>query len=295
MNIPRRPFGNSGLTVSALGFGAGQIGDEALPEDQVGQLLNRALDLGINLLDTARGYGVSEARIGRHLAHRRGEFVLSTKVGYGIPGYADWTYECILAGIDTALGLMRTDVIDIVHLHSCPLQVLQQGAVIDALDRAREAGKIRVAAYSGENAELEWAATSGRFGSLQCSMNLCDQRALRGPIAQASARDIGVIAKRAVANAPWRFDERPHGHYCEEYWHRWKTLAIDPQGLDWQELAIRYSAFAPGVGSAIIGTTSATHLERNIGYVARGPLDDALRDEIDAAFQRHDQNWTGQL
>jgi len=295
MNIPYRAFGNSGLSVSAIGFGAGQIGDENLSEDHVGHLLNRAVDLGINLFDTARGYGLSEARIGRHLAHRRNEIVLSTKVGYGIPGFADWTYDCIVAGIDAALGLMRTDVLDIVHLHSCPLNVLQQGEVIDALERAREAGKFRIAAYSGENAELEWAVASGRFGSLQCSVNLCEQRALQGPVALAAARGQGVIAKRAVANAPWRFAERPHGHYCEEYWHRWKTIAIDPHGLDWQELAIRYTCFAPGVSSAIIGTTSAEHLERNIAYVSRGPLAPALIAQIEDAFRRHDQNWVGQL
>ncbi len=98
-----RAFGKQGFSVSALGLGAGPIGDPALDEAQVGALLNQALDLGITLIDTARSYGLSEERIGRHLAHRRHQFILSTKVGYGIRGHKDWTYACVSAGIDAAL------------------------------------------------------------------------------------------------------------------------------------------------------------------------------------------------
>src|SRR5262244_1850636 len=102
MSIELRRFGNTGLTVSALGYGAGQIGDLRIDEKDVERILNSVLDCGITLIDTARGYGASEERIGKHISHRRHEFVLSTKVGYGIPGYSDWTYDCIKAGVDEA-------------------------------------------------------------------------------------------------------------------------------------------------------------------------------------------------
>jgi aryl-alcohol dehydrogenase-like predicted oxidoreductase len=87
--MERRPFGRTGLTVPSLGFGAGHVGDPALAEAEVERLLHGALDLGVTLIDTARSYGLSEERIGRHLAGRRDEFILSTKIGYGIPGYED--------------------------------------------------------------------------------------------------------------------------------------------------------------------------------------------------------------
>ncbi|MCK7578814.1 MAG: aldo/keto reductase [Chromatiales bacterium] len=80
-----RAFGQTGLEVPVLGFGAMQAGDPRLPEERAARLLNHALDLGLALIDTARSYGSSEERIGRHLARRRDEFVLSTKVGYGVP------------------------------------------------------------------------------------------------------------------------------------------------------------------------------------------------------------------
>jgi aryl-alcohol dehydrogenase-like predicted oxidoreductase len=216
VTIPQRAYGSTGLRVSLLGLGAGQIGDGQVDEAQVGKLLNEVLDQGITLIDTARGYGLSEERIGKHIAHRRKEFVLSTKVGYGVDGVLDWTYDCILAGVDRALKLMRTDHLDIAHLHSCPQDTLARGEVINALDRGVREGKIRVAAYSGDNEPLEWALASGRFRGLMCSVNPFDQRAIDRVVTPAGKRGIGLIAKRPIGNAPWLHANQPSGQYCEQ-------------------------------------------------------------------------------
>jgi aryl-alcohol dehydrogenase-like predicted oxidoreductase len=292
-DIPRRPFGNSGLEVSALGLGGGQVGNSNLPEPVAERLLNQTLNLGLNLIDTARGYGQSEARIARYLGRRRQEMVLSTKVGYGVAGVNDWTADAVRLGIDEALQTLQTDWIDIVHLHSCSLEVLKRGDVITALEDARQAGKVRVAAYSGENEALDFAVASGRFQAVQTSINLTDQRNLQGALPQIQARGLGVIAKRPVANAPWRFETRPYGHYAEEYWYRWQTMRLNPRGLDWQELALRFVAFMPGVPTCIVGTASSEHLLQNAKLLARGPLPDDQVDEIRRAFQAHDEDWMG--
>src|SRR5262245_45771224 len=113
--IRSRPYGDSGLFVSALGLGAGQLGDARLPEDEAAALLHGALDAGIFLIDTAPSYGLSEERIGRHLGARRRQAVISTKLGYGVPGVPDWTGPCITAGVEQALRVLRTEVIDIAH------------------------------------------------------------------------------------------------------------------------------------------------------------------------------------
>jgi aryl-alcohol dehydrogenase-like predicted oxidoreductase len=102
------------------------VGDPQLDDAEVGRMLNLAVDAGVNLFDTAPSYGISEERLGRHLAGRRKEVVLSTKLGYGVPGIADWIGACITAGVEQALRLLRTDYLDIAHFHSCPRAVLEQ-------------------------------------------------------------------------------------------------------------------------------------------------------------------------
>lgn len=290
--MEKRALGATGLHVTTLGFGAMHLNDERLSEDYAGRLLNEVLDAGINLIDTARGYGLSEERIGRHLAHRRSEYVLSTKVGYGIPGFADWTFECIVAGVEAALGRMRCDVLDIVHLHSCPLHVLEQGDVLRALEDCQQAGKLHVAAYSGDNAELRWAVDSGRFGSVQTSVNIYDQANLVQHVPLAADRCVGVIAKRPLAGAVWRFGQRPDAFAEGQYWDRLHAMAIDPQGQDWNALALRFAAFSPGVASAIVGTNKLENLQRNMEIIAQGPLEPALQQAVLDAFARHGRSWS---
>ncbi len=289
----RRGFGESGLEVSALGFGAGHIGDPGMGEGQVEGLLGEALDLGITLIDTARSYGESEARIGRHLGGRRAEFVLSTKVGYGIEGFEDWTGGCVSAGIEAALARLRTDWIDVVHLHSCPLSVLERGDVIEALERARERGQIRVAAYSGEGEALDWAVGCGAFGGVQLSVNVCDQGAMGGLLGRAGAAGVGVIAKRPLANAPWRFAARPEADDLAIYWERFEALGLDRGGEAWGEVALRFSAFAPGVCSAIVGTSSRSRLAMHARAVEAGALEVEAVEAIRAAWRAAGGGWAG--
>ncbi|WP_374512926.1 aldo/keto reductase [Niveibacterium sp.] len=291
--IAQRPYGNSGISVSALGLGAGQIGDARLAEAAVGKLLNAAVDAGVTLIDSARGYGLSEERIGRHLAARRNEIVLSTKLGYGVDGFADWTGPCITAGVEAALQRLRTDWIDIVHLHSCPAETLARGEVIDALDAAKRAGKLRAIAYSGENSDLDYAVSCGRFDGFMASLNLCDQRVIEQVLPRIA--DKGFIAKRPSANHPWRFAERPAGDYCEEYWLRWRAMEASNFGHPWGEIAIRFAVSIPGVSSAIVGTANLANLAQNVDWFGIGPLPAYQLGNLRAAFLQHDRGWVGQL
>ncbi|MGM9480589.1 aldo/keto reductase [Roseateles sp. NT4] len=287
------PLGHTGLRVSALGFGAMHINDQRTTEAEAGALLNHVLDLGINLIDTARGYGLSEERIGRHIARRRADFVLSTKVGYGVEGVPDWTYDCVVQGIERALKLMKTDWLDIVHLHSCPLHVLEQGDVARALNDCRQAGKLRVAAYSGDNAEIDFAIDSGAFGSLQTSISLCDQAHLKTRAARADHAGIGVIAKRPLAGAVWRHAQRPDDFAEGQYWDRFKAMGI-PNAEDWADVALRFAAFHTGAASAIVGTAKPANLRRNLDAIERGPLPAELVVAIRAAFDRQGGDaWPG--
>jgi aryl-alcohol dehydrogenase-like predicted oxidoreductase len=289
-----KTFGKSEIRVSLLGFGAGHVGGNNLTEAEASNLLNSAVDLGVNMFDTARAYGLSEERIGRHLFTRRKQIVISTKVGYGIAGINDWTYDSVIMGINEALAKLRTDYIDIVHLHSCSLEVLQRGEVIEALEKALEDGKIRVAAYSGENDALEYAANTGKFESLQCSINLFDQRNIDRILPITVKKNIGIIVKRPVANVPWRFDKQPSGEYCEEYWKRMNKMNLK-LNIDWFEATIRFAAFTDGVSSIIIGTSSISHLEKNLLLLEKGKLPNEIYSMIRKSFQENDDNWIGQV
>jgi aryl-alcohol dehydrogenase-like predicted oxidoreductase len=283
------------MAVSLLGFGAGHLGGPEVTEEACAALLHGLLDAGVTLVDTARGYGLSEERIGRHLSGRRGDFLLSTKVGYGVEGQADWTHACVAAGVDRALKTLRTDHLDVVHLHSCPVAVLAEGGVIDALEEAKAAGKVRAMAYSGENEALAFALASGRFDGVQCSINVCDQRNLDQTLPAVRERGLGLIAKRPLANNPWRWAERPVGEYCEPYWVRLRAMGLEPGALAWAEWALRFAAFHEGIATCIVGTTSLAHLEANLAFLRKGPLPQAQAEAIRAAFAAHGADWDGQI
>jgi aryl-alcohol dehydrogenase-like predicted oxidoreductase len=186
---------------------------------------------------------------------------------------------------------MRTDYIDIVHLHSCDINILKLGEVIEALNKTVEQGKVRTAAYSGENDELKFAVESGSFGSIQTSVNICDQIDLDGSIIEAKKKGMGIIAKRPIANAPWKYDKIPSGKYVEDYWIRWKEMNL-PEQENWLDTFLRFTVFSEGIDSAIVGTANIDHIKTNIKIIERGPLQNDLYQLIRSKFN---PAWRGEV
>ncbi len=291
---PRRPLGRTDLEVSVLGLGGGPLGDPLLPDAEADLLVRTALDLGVDLIDTAPSYGESEVRLGRILGNGlRDRVVLSTKLGYGVPGVPDWTGRCIRAGIEQALRRLATDRIDIAHLHSCPADVLERGEVIEALHDAVRAGSVRVAAYSGDGDGLAWAVASRAFGSVQLSLNPWDQAGLDAALPACRLAGVGVLAKRPLANAVWALSEPPDADDLREYSRRFRMLALDPEGLAWPELALRFTGYQPGVDGCLIGTRRAARLADAVAAIARGPLPARTTRRIRAAWRREGMGWRG--
>lgn len=290
MSIELRDFGFTGIKVSSVGFGAGKIGGNDLTDNKVDKLLNSVLDLGINLIDTARSYGEAEHRIGKFLKHRRSEFILSTKVGYDVEGVEDWTFRCIIEGVEKALRILQTDYIDIVHLHSCNKDILERGEVVEALTKMTQEGKIKVPAYSGDNDALEYAVHSGSFASLQSSINICDQKTVNTILHQAKQRYMGVIAKRPLANFAWHENANITDPVVEEYKRRIYEMNID-FGMPLEEAMIRFSTFTYGVDSILIGSTNLEHLKANLNLAAKGKLPDDLIDKIKTRFNEAGKDW----
>lgn len=138
--MEKRPFGNTDMQVTLLGFGGAEIGYEGADQATVNALLNSALDAGLNTIDTAECYMNSEELIGNAVAGRRDDFNLFTKCGHPNPGEENWTKESLLESIRRSLKRLQTDRVDLVQLHSCGLEHLKRGEVIEALQEAQAKG-----------------------------------------------------------------------------------------------------------------------------------------------------------
>lgn len=137
--MDKRQLGKTDMEVTRLGFGLSEIGSAELSDAHPGEVLNAALDAGINFLDTAACYGLSEELIGQSVSERRNEFYLATKAGHVVDDYQGeaWTAQTIRDSIDRSLKRLKTDYLDLVQLHSCSVTVLERGEAIAALREAQ--------------------------------------------------------------------------------------------------------------------------------------------------------------
>ena len=191
-------LGNTGFETSRLGVGLSEIGSFELSDQaQATNVLNTALDNGINFLDTSACYGISEELVGNGVSQRRDDYFLATKAGHIARGYEGeaWTFQTVVDSIDRSLRLLQTDHVDVVQLHSCDIDVLEKGDAIRALQEAQQAGKTRFIGYSGDNESAHWAVDSGLFATLQTSYNLVEQRArTTGLLEKAWARSSSALS-----------------------------------------------------------------------------------------------------
>ena len=247
----RRRLGQTALEISPLGFGAFKIGRnqgikyaqsyELPSEDEVSLLLNGVLDLGINYIDTAPAYGLSEQRIGKAIAHRKDEFVLSTKVGENFAkgeSRFDFSDQGVRDSISRSRERLRVAAIDLVFVHSDgnDLGVINQTDVISALGDLKTQGEIRAIGFSGKTVEgaraaLDWA------DAIMVEYHL-DDLSHSGVIAEAAQRGVGIIVKKALASG--RLPARS---------------------------AIEFVLRNQNVASMVIGGLNLNHIEHNIAIV----------------------------
>jgi aryl-alcohol dehydrogenase-like predicted oxidoreductase len=295
-----RQLGNTGLQVSRLGVGLAEIGGLELTASQIEEaerVLNRALDGGITFLDTAACYGNSEELVGRAVARRRQEYVLASKCGHITGGYEgeEWTAKTVTDSIDRSLVRLKTDYVDIMQLHSCGVDILERGDVIEALLAAKQAGKTRYAGYSGDNEAAAWAVASGHFDTLQTSFNLVDQRAHTRLFPQAQEAGMGIIVKRPIANGAWGADSSPSG-YAEQYFRRAQAMQEMGPLPDAPEdrilLALGFTLYHDAVDTAIVGTRNPQHMASNLRMVAEDlPISAQTVEELRRRFAELDSDW----
>ncbi|HYJ04788.1 MAG TPA: aldo/keto reductase [Chthoniobacterales bacterium] len=298
--MERRQLGKTDMQVSVLGFGGAEIGFQGATEETVERLLKSALDAGLNVIDTGECYEGSEELIGKTVSDRRADYYLFTKCGHPRgTGSEDWTPASLLESIERSLRRLKTERLDLIQLHSCSEAVLRKGDAIAALQTAREKGYARYIGYSGDSVAARYAVESGTFDTLQTSINLADQEAIDLTLPLAREKQMGVIAKRPIANAAWKENHKPIDSYHHAYWDRLTKLNYEfIRNLPLEESiahALRFTLSVPGVGTAIVGTTKPERWLENAKLVEAGLLSDA---EFQAIRDRWEEiapaTWLGQ-
>lgn len=189
------PLGNTGLMVSEVGFGG--IPLTRVAPQVVEPLLRRALELGFRFFDTARMYGDSEEKLGRGLAGRREKVVLASKTMAREGGKA-------AAELETTLANLRTDYLDLYQLHNVAKpevlsQVMAPGGALEAVEKARDQGKVRHIGFSSHHPDIALQAmATGRFATVQFACNFVEDAASGRVFAEARERGMGCIAMKPL-------------------------------------------------------------------------------------------------
>lgn len=239
----------SGMEVSVIGLGTVKFGRNAgvkypnafqLPSDHdLRHLLDVAKELGINLLDTAPAYGVSEERLGKILQGERHDWIISTKAGEEfVDGQSvfDFSPAAITNSIDRSLQRLRTDYLDIVLVHSDgnDARIILEDEVFSTLAAIKSAGKIRSFGMStktvaGGLLTLEHADVAMVTYNREC---LDDVKVIQ----QAHQKKKGIFIKKALASGHLKM---PAAEY------------------------LQFALSEPGVTSVIVGTINEGHLREN--------------------------------
>ncbi|OGQ05699.1 MAG: aldo/keto reductase [Deltaproteobacteria bacterium RIFCSPLOWO2_12_FULL_44_12] len=206
-----RTLGKTGLEVSVIGVGAWQFGGEwgkDFTQAEVDQILGRAKDLGINLIDTAECYGdhLSESLIGKALQKNRKDWIIATKFGHKYNGYLErthqWSPKEILKQLEDSLKALRTDTIDLYQFHTGDDNVFGQEELWAFLKEQAKAGKIRHLGNSVGNDYLHQTKLSEKFGVevMQVIYNRLETKPETEVFPICKEQRLGVLARMPLAS-----------------------------------------------------------------------------------------------
>jgi D-threo-aldose 1-dehydrogenase len=318
-----RTFGRTGLQVSELVFGGGWVGGILIHQDVETRhaAIKRALDAGINWIDTAPSYGdgESERALGWLLQDVPDRPYLSTKVRLDLSRLDDITGQ-VKQSVEESLSRLRCDTVELLQLHN-PIgpqtadqligvdQVLGQDGAADALDRMRELGLTRFIGITaiGDTAACRQVIASGRFDSAQVYYNVLNPSAgqdmppawqghdFRGLIAACKDNGMGVMNIRVLAAGVLATDQR-HGREIammpqaaiptEEMRARAVWRRLDERYGTRAQTAIRFALANPHIDCVVVGLAELSHLEEALAAAEMGPLPDEALAELREVYER---------
>ncbi|MEK7396995.1 MAG: aldo/keto reductase [Candidatus Poribacteria bacterium] len=245
--MQKRRLGKTGLDVTVIGFGSIKLPD--VQRDDAIKIINRALDLGINFIDTARNYGDSEEKIGYVLKERRDECYIATKT-------ASRESAKLMQDLETSLRNLQTDVIDLYQFHTVSepetyKRVMSSGGALEGAKKAQSQGKIRHIGITihRDMDTMVSAITSGEFETVMLAYSPLDQEGVEQEILpMAKAHDMGVITMKPLSGGLLSLPE-----------HERETLGYDPIATG----SLRYIISNENVTVAIPGITCMREIEEN--------------------------------
>jgi len=317
--VELRPFGRTGLEVSAIGFGCWEVGGGYgdVDESEFGRAVGRALDLGINCFDTAEGYGTSERTLGEALGKRRDEAIVVTKFGMAyrdMPNMRDSSHDRVKASIDKSLEQLGMDHVDVYLVHwPDPLTPFEE--TMSALQDVVDAGKVRFVGVSNFRKEdIEECMKTRRVDVAQYGWHMFDRRMQQDVFPYCEKEDIGVMAYGSLAfglltgtftedmdfgTSDWRARKGKMGSiklfdalFGEDSFPRnvravneLKSIAAK-YGRTLPQLALRWATSHPAISTALVGCRTVAEVEDNVGAIGWAISNEDLT-EMDAIFSRH--------
>ncbi len=287
----KRTLGKTGLQVSELSLGGLFVSSIGGEFEQARGAILRALELGVNYVDTAPGYANSEEVLGKALEGVATPYILSTKLGGRPQPFRPQDRDSLMRSVEESLRLLKRDRIDILMIHE-PDRPGQydwwsdpegfNGPVMDVLADLKRRGVIRFIGLGGTTAyELPHIIRTGRFDVVLTAFNysLLWREAEREVLPAAIEQGMGIIVGSPLqqgALARRYDDEVRHGARWLSSPRRAQYLALyaylDEIGLSLPEAGLRFVLSNPHISCTLMGARSRQEVEQNVAAAAKGPL-----------------------
>jgi len=290
--VNRRTLGRTGLSVSEIGFGAWAIGGNAFgnsygatDDAESTRAIRRAFELGCNFFDTADvyGHGHSESLLGAALHDVRDQVFIATKVGgnfYDGDVHTDFTPAYLRFAVESSLGRLRTDRIDLLQLHNPPMRLISDRATYEPLEEMKGEGLIRFYGVSVHPPEEGMAAVQATLpDTVQIVYNLARREAEDTFLPTAQAATVGVIAREPLANgflagryhadSTWQRGDirsrmpRPYVAQLSALGQRVRELA-EKSGMTASQLALKFVLDRTEIACAIVGMKTVQQVEEDL-------------------------------
>ncbi|HEV7282444.1 MAG TPA: aldo/keto reductase [Pirellulaceae bacterium] len=295
-----RTLGKTGIKVGELSLGGLFTSSLAGGVDETKKILRRAVELGVNLIDTAPAYADSEATLGPALAEIDAPLVISTKLGGRPQPFDPQDPAGLTSSVEESLRLLGRETIDLLFIHEPdrPGQYAWwtsydplDGPVLGVIDRLKQQGKIRFSGLGGTTvSEMTGIVRSGLFDVLLTAFNynLLYREAARDLIPAATERHMGILLGSTMGQGgiARRFDDEVRrGAPWLSGARQEQLLALyalcDESGMALPEMCLRFAVGTELIHTIPIGCKNVAQLEESVAAVEKGPLPEDVRQRLD--------------